>query len=138
MGKKSKGKTKAKKKAKAALKKKGIKNPSLKAASKLAQQSEKTGIDPTELLSSAVGGIPFVGGLASNLIDQTSAIAGAQGVSGRGGVRGVQLVDSKLGNLGTISRKKALQVLMTRGKKAPRPRKPTFIQVPQGQSVVRV
>jgi len=141
MGKKGKAKTKAKKKAKQALKKKGVKKPTLKQASKLAKQSEKSGIDVDSLASSALSGIPFVGPLLGDVIEQTGAVsglAGGQGVSGRGGVRGVQLVDSKLGNLGTISRKKALQVLMNRGKRPPRKSKPVFVQLPQGTTLQKV
>jgi len=137
MGKKSKSKTAKKKQVKKVAKAKG-KNVGIKQASKIVAQSDKTGIDLTELASSAVAGIPFVGGLASNLIDQGASIAGAGVTSGRGGRRGVQLVDASLGNLGTISRKKALSILINRGKRPPRRSKPTFIQVPQGQSVVRV
>lgn len=138
MGRKGKSKTAKKKAAKKALKKKGVKNPTLKQASNLAKQADKTGIDVESLVTAGVSGIPFVGGIASELIGQSGILAGGGVPSGRGGVRGVMLVDSRLGNLGTISRRKALTVLMNRGKKAPRPRKPTFIQVPQGQSVVRV
>lgn len=137
MGKKSKAKTAKKKKVKKALKKKG-KKASLKEVSKIVKDADKQGIDPVELISSGVSSIPFVGGIASSLIDQTIGAGTGGGGTGKGGVRGVMLVDSKLGNLGTISRKKALSVLMNRGKKIPRARKPTFINVPQGQQVVRV
>jgi len=145
MGKKSKRKTRRKRQAKNAAKKRG-KKISLKTASKIVQESDRTGVDVPAIVDSVVSGIPIVGPLASELLTQTGALGGIQdlvsggmgGTSGRGGTRGVSLVDSKLGNLGVISRKKALQVLMSRGKRPPRRQKPTFIQVPSGQSVVRV
>lgn len=137
MGKKSKAKTKAKKKVKKIAKAKGKKIP-LKKASKLVQQSEQQGLDLGALAESALGGIPFVGGLLQEGVSQVRGGALGGGTPGRGGSRGVQLVDATLGNLGTISRRKALGILINRGKRPPRRSKPTFIQVPQGQSVVRV
>lgn len=133
MGKKGKAKTKAKKVAKKAAAKKGKKLP-IKKASKLAKAADKGGFDVAEFASAAVGGIPFVGGIASNLIDQGVGLAGGQGKGGRGGTRGVQLVDSTLGNLGTISRKKALSILVNRGRRPPRRRTKTIAILRAGES----
>lgn len=141
MGTKAKKKTAQKKAAKKILKAQGKKSD-IKSSSKLASTASKSGIDLTQLASSAVSGIPFVGGLASNLIDQTQAIAdtgaGTLPQTGRGGVRGVQLVDSHLGNLGTISRKKALAVLMARGKRPPVRRNKQVAILRSGETVVKV
>jgi len=137
MGRKGKSKAKKLKKVKNAMKKKN-KKAKLQDINSAVNRAEKTGIDVGSLAESALSGIPFVGPLLGDVVGQAVSGAGAGGISGRGGVRGVQLVDSRLGNLGTISRKKALSVLMNRGKKAPRRAKPTFISVPTGQSVVRV
>lgn len=137
MGKKSKGKTKAKKNAKKALKKKGKKSD-IKSATKAVKKADKSGIDVQELVASGLDGIPFIGGLAGEAFRQVAPQAGGGVSSGRGGARGVQLVDATLGNLGTISRRKALSILINKNKRPPRRSKPTFIQVPAGQSVVRV
>jgi len=137
MGKKSKAKTKQKKNAKKALKKKGKKND-IRSVSKTVKKADKLGIDANELIASGLDSIPFVGGLLGEGVRQSGLGAPAQGTGGRGGARGVQLVDATLGNLGTISRRKALSILINKNKRPPRRSKPTFIQVPQGQSVVRV
>lgn len=134
MGKKSKSKTKSKKAVKKAAKAKG-KSIGVVQASKIVKQADKAGIDPVELLSSAVSSIPFVGGIASNLIDQSSAIAQSQASGGRGGVRGVQLIDSKLGNIGTISRKKALSILVNRNRRPPRRSSKTVAVLRAGESI---
>lgn len=144
MGKKSKSKTAQKRAAKKLLKKQG-KRADIKSASKLAGDAKKQGLDLTQLASSAVGSIPFVGGLASNLIDQVAGgaeiipgIDGGQPSTGRGGTRGVMLVDSRLGNLGMISRRKALAVLMNRGKRPPVRRMKQVAVIRSGEQVVKI
>lgn len=134
MGKKSKSKTSKKKAAKKAAKKKG-KKLGIKDATKLVNKAEKEGFDIAEFASAAVGGIPFVGGIASNLIEQGTALAGAGVPSGRGGRRGVQLVDATLGNLGTISRRKALGILVNRGRRPPRRSAKTVAVLRAGESI---
>ena len=133
MGRKGKAKTAKKKQAKAIAKSKG-KPISLAHASKISKQADQTGQDITDVVSSAVSGIPFIGGLASGLIDKGSEIAGRQGMGGRGGTRGVQLVDSTLGNLGTISRKKALSILVNRNRRPPRRRQKTVAILRAGET----
>lgn len=138
MGKKSKAKTKKKKDAKKAAAKMG-KKLGIKDATKIVNSADRQGLDVAALASSVVSSIPIVGGLASGLIDQGPALLGGNvgaGVpSGRGGVRGVTLVDSKLGNLGVISRKKALSILVNRGRRPPRRSSKTVAILKAGESI---
>lgn len=133
MGKKGKAKTAKKKKAKQALKKKGKKS-NLKNASKAVKKADSAGLDVTELIASGLDGIPFIGGIAGEALRQGAPLAGGGGVSGRGGTRGVQLVDATLGNLGTISRKKALSILVNRNRRPPRRRGKTVAILRAGES----
>lgn len=137
MGKKSKQKSRAKKNAKKALKRKN-KRHDIKSATRAVQKADKIGIDVQELVASGLDSVPLIGGLAGELVRQAPSGAMEQVSSGKGGVRGVQLVDATLGNLGTISRRKALSILINKNKRPPRKMRPTFIQVPAGQQVVKV
>lgn len=142
MGKKSKSKTKQKKAAKAALKKAGVKNPTLKQSSALVKKSEKSGLDVGSLIKSGVSGIPFVGSLAeealsqSGVLDQFGTQTGGQVSGGRGGARGVMMIDAKTGlNLGVISRRRALRML-SRTKVASKSRRVAILR--SGEQVVKI
>ena len=98
MGKKSKLKTKGKKQAKKALKAKGVRKPTLAQAGKIAKASEKTGLDIPSLAGSLVGGIPFVGGFAQELLGQVVPSGEIGAPMGRGIRGGLVIVDTKTGS----------------------------------------
>lgn len=142
MGKKGRSKTAKKKAVKKAAAKKG-KKVGIKTATKIAKQADKQGIDVASLADSVFASVPFVGPLVSEVAGQAgitegiAALAGQPSAggapSGRGGRRGVMMVDASTGlNLGSISRKKALGVL-TRRKQFRRSKK--VVLVPAGQEV---
>lgn len=139
MGKKGRAKTKAKKAAKAGAKRAG-KKIGIKTASKIAKTAEKKGLDVKSLATSLLSGVPIVGPLVADVAEQLipEAVLGAEPmaptVGRRGGARGVQLIDASTGlNLGTISRKRALSVLIRRAKFRRAAKK--IVLVPSGSEV---
>lgn len=142
MGKKSKAKTKQKKIAKMAGTVKGKKIP-LAMATKIVKQAEKRGLDVKALATSVLAGVPIVGPLVAEVAEQLipepdvlSPLAGMP-IRARGGAKGVMMIDASTGlNLGTISRKKALGVLVRRQKFRRPSKKVVFLPVGQEVRVI--
>jgi hypothetical protein len=70
------------------------------------------GFNPLELVKSGAQGVPFVGPLLSEGISQLAGGSMQMPPGGKGGRRGVQLIDASTGLvLGTIARHRALSLL---------------------------
>jgi hypothetical protein len=116
-------------------------NPSISLTQGMTHAEEAGGGSLGRIATSALGSIPLVGGLAQGIATEVLGTSGGMTREGgfRGGrSRGVQMIDASTGlNLGVISRKKALSVLI-RKKRPFGPRKKQIIITRDGEHIHEV